>query len=142
MAKNVVPESEPGPTAAHGSATKAVEIKAVAEVFKILDPQGYTVILDSERWDHIVKGHPEMAALLPKLQETVANPEIIQRDAKLAEIHYYYRLSDRRISRAKDLYINAVVERDESGKTARVKTAFLVATIRKHGEDFVWLNRK
>jgi putative heme iron utilization protein len=142
MAKNVTSENDPQPTATQESVIKTVEIKAAVEVFKILDPQGFTVILDSERWDHILKGHPEMAKLLTKIQETVANPEIIQRDAKHSETHYYYRLSGRSISRAKDLYVNAVVARNESDKTGQVKTAFLVATIRKHGEDFVWLNRK
>lgn len=142
MAKIVEPDNNPQPTATHNSAVKAVDIKAISEVFKILDPQGYTVILDSERWDHILKGHPEMAALLGKIQETVANPELIQRDVKRLETHYYYRLSGKHLSRAKDLYVNAVVERDDSAKTGCVKTAFLVATIRKHGEDYVWLNRK
>ena len=143
MAKNLEP-SNPQPTAAEDSGIQAAEVKvAVAtEVFKVLDPQGYTIVLDSERWDHIIKGHPEMANLSIKLRETVANPEIIQRDAKMAETHYYYRLSGRCFSRTKDLYINAVVARHEPSKTGRVKTAFLVPTIRKHGEDYVWLNRQ
>jgi hypothetical protein len=129
-------------SAAQALATKPVTGQAVVEMFKILDPQGYTVILDSERWDHILKGHPEMTTLLQKIEETVANPELIQRDVKRSETHYYYRLSGRSISRTKDLYVNAVVERDETAKKGCIKTAFLVATIRKHGEDFVWLNRK
>jgi hypothetical protein len=142
MAKNVEPDSDPQPTAATQSGIKAVDIKTAAEVFKVLDPQGYTVILDSERWDHILKQHPEMAPLLTKIQETVGNPELIQRDAKRLETHYYYRISGRKIVRSKDLYVNAVVERDEAAKSGRIKTAFLVATIRRHGEEFVWLNRK
>ena len=125
------------------AAAKAVEAKTEhREIFKTLDPQGYTISLDSERWDHIVKGHPEMVKLLDKVQETVTNPEIIQRDAKNAETHYYYRLSGRAFLRAQDVYVNAVVARYESSKTGFVKTAFLVQTIRKHGEEYVWLNRK
>lgn len=112
------------------------------ELFKVLDPQGWTITLDSERWQHIVNGHPEMATFLPKLQETITTPEIIQQDRKRSETHYYYRLSGRSLSRQKDIYVNAVVARYEATKTGFVKTAFLVATIRKHGEDYVWLNRK
>jgi hypothetical protein len=129
------------PQPAAGVKAGQVKVPVVTEVFKVLDPQGYTVILDSERWDHIMKGHPEMSKLLDKVQETVANPEIIQRDVKRSETHYYYRLSGRCLARSKDLYVNAVVGRHEPSKTGRVKTAFLVPTIRKHGEDFVWLNR-
>jgi hypothetical protein len=138
MVKGVEPNN---PQPAPAIKTAEVKVPVLTEVFKVLDPQGYTVILDSERWEHIMKGHPEMATLLEKLQETVANPEIIQRDAKRSETHYYYRLSGRSFARSKDLYVNAVVARHEPSKTGRVKTAFLVPTIRKHGEDYVWLNR-
>jgi len=131
---------QPAATTAKASAEK--KAKSRPELFKTLDPQGYTISLDSQRWEHIVNGHPEMKPLLNKVQETVMHPEIIQRDAKNAETHYYYRLSGRKFSRAKDIYVNAVVARYESSKTGFVKTAFLVQTIRKHGEEFVWLNRK
>ena len=141
MAKDIEPESSPRSSPAQEPADQAT-VSAAIELFKVLDPQGYAITLDSERWQHIVIGHPEMGPYLQKVQETIASPEIIQRDAKRAETHYYYRLSGRSFQRRNDIYVNAVVTRYDATKTGFIKTAFLVPTIRKHGEDYVWLNRK
>lgn len=40
-------------------------------------PAGAGIRLSSERWDHIQRRHPEMAAHGPELLETLANPDKI-----------------------------------------------------------------
>jgi hypothetical protein len=110
-------------------------------VFTVLDPQGYDISLDSEAWDHILEGHPEMVDHVDRLKETLLHPQVIQRESDQSETHYYYRLTERSFSPTQDVYINAVVRRTECSKSGSVKTAFIVKTIRKQGE-LVWMNVK
>jgi hypothetical protein len=109
-------------------------------VFRVLDPEGYTIVLKVQQWDHITSGHPEMKDHLDLLQKTIMEPEVIQRDAERLETHYYYRLTGRTLFRRNDLYLSAVVCRKEDGKCGHVKTAHLVKHVRKDGES-VWLRR-
>ncbi len=110
-------------------------------VFKVTDPQGYEVTLETERWEHITSGHPEMRELYDILAETIAKPEIIKRDEKRPDIFYYYRLTGRSIWRHDDIYCSAVVSRSEGNKTGRVRTAHLVKKPRPDGE-LVWFSRR
>ncbi|MBB5056934.1 hypothetical protein HDF16_001619 [Granulicella aggregans] len=110
-------------------------------IFTVLDPEGYDLVLDSERWAHITDGHPEMVEHLERLRATLSTPQVIQRETPDSETHYYYRLTDRSFKHAQDIYINAVVRRVENERRGAVKTAFLVKTIREHGE-IVWMNVK
>lgn len=110
-------------------------------VIKVTDVEGYAVVLEDERWQHILEGHPEMAENRDLLVLTMEKPELIYRDPERKEVHYYYRLAGRSILRANDIYISAVVERSEGNKVARVKTAFFVKRPRKNGV-LVWFGRK
>ena len=108
---------------------------------KVTDVQGYEVILEDERWEHITNGHPEMKDLRELLIETMASPELILRDPDRDEVFFYYRLTGRSIWRRNDIYISAVIERSDGNKVARVKTAHLVKTTKKDGV-LIWLERK
>lgn len=108
---------------------------------KTTDPQGYEVVLDDERWEHILEGHPEMAELRDGLMATLSSPELILRDPDSQQIHFYYRLTGRSVFRRDDIYISAVVERSDGNKFARVKTAHLVKATKKNGE-LVWMKRR
>jgi len=110
-------------------------------VVRVTDVQGYEVVLEDERWEHIVEGHPEMAKHRDLLLETMRCPELILCDPKQKQVHYYYRLTGRSIFRRDDIYISAVIVRSDGNKVARVITAHLVKTTRKDGV-LVWLARK
>jgi hypothetical protein len=109
--------------------------------FTVEDPQGYQVVLDLNAWEkHIVANHPEMRDLLDLLASTIEQPELIQRSSVSIETHYYYRLTGRSVLRRDDIYVNAVVHRDENSRTGFVKTAFLVQRVRREG-DCIWMKR-
>ena len=141
MAKEEMEGRISEPVAGIGSGDVSATLAEVTVVFVTLDPEGYTITLSKERLDHILYGHPEMGEIADKIQFTVMNPELIQRDRHVKETYYYYRLTGRSIFRRNDIYINVVVSRDEKAKTGFVKTAFLVKVLDKNGET-VWMNRK
>jgi hypothetical protein len=109
-------------------------------IVRVTDVQGYEVLLEDERWEHILDGHPEMKDLRDLLLETLRVPELILRDPDRPEVFFYYRLTGRSIWRRNDIYISAVVERSDGNKVARVKTAHLVKQTKKDGV-LVWLKR-
>jgi hypothetical protein len=124
-----VPATSPLPTKANGTS-----------VFHVLDPEGFEIVLEIERWEHIVDGHPEVKPLLDLVQETVTKPELILQDGCRKETHYYYRLTGRRLLRRDDLYLVAVVRRSTTEKNGNVRTAYLVKEFRKG--VLIWLKRK
>jgi hypothetical protein len=109
-------------------------------VFHVLDPEGFEIVLEIERWDHIVVGHPEIKPLLDLLELTISGPEVIMQDGCRKETHYYYRLTGRSVLRRNDLYLVAVVRRSTTEKQGTVRTAYLVKGVRKG--QLVWLSRK
>ncbi len=108
---------------------------------KVADVQGYEVVLDDERWEHILDGHPEMADHRDLLIETMRRPELILRDPERSRVFYYYRLVGRSVFGWKDIYLSAVIEHYEGNRMARVKTAYLVKRTKRDGV-LVWLARK
>jgi len=105
------------------------------------DPQGYEISLELDTWEnHIVKQHPEMAKFLDLLDKTISEPQVIQRSPKHGETFYYYRLTGRTFHRQNDIYLSAVVRRDDDTKTGVIKTAHLLKEVRKEGET-VWMKR-
>ena len=108
---------------------------------KVNDVQGYEVVLDDERWEHILDGHPEMVDHRNLLIETMQRPELILRDPERSRIFYYYTLVGRSVFGRNDIYLSAVIERSEGNKVAKVKTAYLVKRTKRDGV-LVWLARK
>jgi len=108
-------------------------------IFEVVDPQGFRVILEEERWRHITARHPEMRDKLELLEITIRSPQLIKREAPDGNIHFYLRLTGRSFFRHSDVYMSAVVERSDK-KTARIKTAHIVKEPKKG--EIVWLSRK
>jgi hypothetical protein len=110
-------------------------------LLRVKDPQGYEITLELETWEsHIVKQHPEIQKFFDLLSKTISEPQIIQQSVKQNETFYYYRLTGRSFHRATDIYLGAVVRREEETKTGHIKTAFLLKEVRKEGET-VWIKR-
>jgi hypothetical protein len=40
----------------------------------VRDPQGRDVVLDAERWKHIIDGHPELSAIQAEILRAVESP--------------------------------------------------------------------
>ena len=106
---------------------------------KVTDPQGYEVIIEEDRWEHIIDRHPEVEPLQDILLQTLDKPNLVKRDPDRDEVFYYYRLTGRSVLRRDDIYMSAVVERSEGHKIGRVLTAHLVRQPRKDGE-IVWFD--
>jgi hypothetical protein len=105
------------------------------------DPQEYEITLELATWEeHIVKRHPEVKRFFDLLEKVIAEPQLIQRSSNDNETHYYYRLTGRSFARASDIYLSAVVKRDEDAKTGVVMTAHLLKEVRREGET-VWMKR-
>jgi hypothetical protein len=47
------------------------------EPLKIRDRRGRDVVLDSERWRHIVDAHPEIGPCKPEIRRAVESPTAI-----------------------------------------------------------------
>jgi hypothetical protein len=110
-------------------------------LLRVKDPEGYEIGLELKTWDnHIVVQHPEMKRFFDLLEKTLSDPQLIQQSPKQNETFYYYRLTGRSFHRVNDIYLSAVVKRDEETKTGVVKTAHLLRELRKEGLT-VWMKR-
>jgi hypothetical protein len=110
-------------------------------LFSEKDPQGFQIRLELDTWhDHITLRHPEMRDKLDLVKMTIIEPEAIQQSPREPSTYYYYRLSGRKVFRRDDLFVIAVVHRDNGSQTGFIKTAHLVDSFRR-GENFVWFKR-
>ena len=58
----------------------------------LLDYQGRAIRFPEERWQHILGGHPELAAMEQTIGATLLSPDYIRRDAAdPATVRLYYR---------------------------------------------------
>jgi hypothetical protein len=119
---------EPPPRRANGST-----------LWKAKDPLGCEIVLDAETEKHILEGHPEMKGYLDALKLTIEKPALIQRDETVFATCYYYRLAGRNFHKHKDIYLNVVVDRQES--VGRIKTAFLIKHLRSNPGELLWIQK-
>lgn len=93
-------------------------------LLKIITKLGKEVTLSSERWNHIVARHPELAGMLEELGKAVSEPNIIIRSD---EAYIYQRKNDSE-------YFTVVVDE----KQTFIITAF-ISDAPKRGE-IIWTN--
>jgi hypothetical protein len=68
----------------------------VQELFKTTDPDGVTVCLLDDAWDHIVQEHPEMGTMAPQeevlgyIKQIVEKPHSRYQDADFPERRSHY----------------------------------------------------
>ena len=74
-------------------------------VFDIEDQSGRKIHLSKERWRHINEEHPEIAAYLEALKDTLVNPLRIITYTLDDTVHYYHRYYKERASPAKYLIV-------------------------------------
>ena len=115
--------------------------KANGQDLQVIDPLGYTICLQMERWErHITAGHPELKDKLDLVTETLSSPQaIIRKTMGTSTVCLYYRLTGRTFYRYNDIYTSVVVDLNESAKTGSVKTAHLVRKISKG--ELIWMQR-
>ncbi len=100
--------------------------------FSTTDPEGRTIFLYSDTWDHIKKGHPEIRGV-QEVKSIIQNPETI------TEISTRTSLAYTKIARS-DLYVNVYAKMDDTYREGQVSTAFLQA---KHPDGkVIWSRRK
>ena len=99
---------------------------------------GLTAILDITTWEHISSRHPEVSD--PKsVSLTLQEPNLVQRDPTDPSLQFYYRLTGRRMGRARRLYMVVIVE-DDGDETGLVKTAYFRSDLLPDGET-LWMRR-
>lgn len=57
----------------------------------IIDRYGNRIELSNERWQHIIKEHPEVKNCQDKLPEVVKQPDLIKHSKKDKDVLLYYR---------------------------------------------------
>lgn len=57
----------------------------------VSDPDGRTVILDAEGWQHVLHNHPEMVRHQNAILATVSQPDYRRRDPRPGRERYYRR---------------------------------------------------
>ncbi len=60
-------------------------------IFSTEDRFGNKFVLNSERWNHIIERHPEIAVYLQKLSEAIQNPDCIIQNGLDQEVHLYHK---------------------------------------------------
>ena len=96
-------------------------------IFLETTPLGYRVRLTRDRWREILRfKHPALAGHEAEIRECVRDPELIRESVKDAEVHLYYRPSERG-------YICVVVGGDDP-KERIVITAYFTKSL-KRGTD-------
>ena len=103
----------------------------MSTIFIVTDPEGYEIVLDSDAWTHIVRGHPDMSPRQDAIKSALERPEIITERASLAR-YYYTRCSDPTFP---DHHFLVVVTRTKS-KPFRVATAHVCSDI--EGDKITW----
>lgn len=83
----------------------------------IRDPQGRDVLLEAERWEHIVDGHPELGHIQQEILRAVRSPTEIM-EGRMSDEEWFY-LEGAGPSRW--LKVVVVFDRHNSG---RIITAF------------------
>jgi hypothetical protein len=56
----------------------------MAERFSVLDRDGETVTMSEKSWQHVVRGHPEMAGHEEIVKRTISDPDYVVRSAQKA----------------------------------------------------------
>jgi hypothetical protein len=83
----------------------------------IRDPQGRDVLLDVERWEHIVDGHPELGHLREEILRAVESPTEVVAGRMSDEAWFYLE------GAGPSRWLKVVVVFDRQG-SGRIITAF------------------
>lgn len=74
---------------------------------------GRRIRLTAERWNHIETEHPEMRHARPRIQETVAEPDVIVRSRTDDEVELFHRLYESTPVTTKHLCVVVKVRLDD-----------------------------
>lgn len=83
---------------------------------KVLEPNGRTVVLTDDAWDHIRLEHRDMARFERAIMETITHPDEWQPDVRPSRERYFAR------GKGPSRWLRVVVE--FSGEPGEVVTAF------------------
>lgn len=101
--------------------------------FSTTDPEGRTIYLYSDTWDHIKKGHPEIRGV-QEVKSIIQNPDTITETSRKTSLAYT------KIARS-DLYVNVYAKMDDNTyQEGQVSTAFLQANL--PDGKVIWTQRK
>ncbi|HYT90108.1 MAG TPA: hypothetical protein VEL76_15480 [Gemmataceae bacterium] len=96
-------------------------------LFTVDSPLGYRVVLARNRWREIIRfKHPALKGHEEEVRECLADPELIRASAKDADVHLYYRKTER-------AYLCVVIGGEEPNERF-VVTAYFTETIKKGDE--------
>jgi hypothetical protein len=99
-----------------------------------LDYRGQSIRLTEERRKHILE-HPEMKGLMPRIQETLSEPQRVIQSLSDKEDNLYYKFYVG--TKVGDKYLCVVVKIVK--QNAFILTAYLTDTIKKG--EIIWLRK-
>jgi len=101
--------------------------------FETTDPEGRSIRLHKNTWDHIREKHPEISRI-NEVRSTIQKPDIITQGATRQSLAYT------KIARS-DLHVNVYVKMDDTTYSrGRVSTTFLQGKAPKG--DVIWLKTR
>ena len=77
-------------------------------LWEVFTKRGKRIVLNTERWNHLVLRHPEMNEYLEEIKEVLQNPDIIIKDNfedNVILYHKYYKV--------KGIYIVIIVDEEK-----------------------------
>ena len=95
-------------------------------MLQFTDEYGNEVRLTGERFEHILRRHPEMAFQMHRFVETLANPDAVTPSRSSPAVRLYYRLYPD--LRGRNRYICLVVKREKT--YSFILTGYLARSIR------------
>lgn len=90
-----------------------------------LDYYGRNIELTEERWQHIIKEHPELKGLKNKIGEVLLDPDYIKKSKRDSEVELFYKFKCE-LYNGKYLLVTVKVN-----KRCFILTAYITDTIRK-----------
>lgn len=101
-------------------------------IFTTQDPEGRSIHLTKERWQHVKENHPEITLTLPKTKSIIQKPDLITETTRKNSIAYTQITSIQ-------LYYNIYVKMDDTAKEGKIKTVFLQKDLPKG--EVIWVKR-
>jgi hypothetical protein len=99
--------------------------------FSSTDPEGRTIDLHENTWNHIKEKHPEIKSP-QEIKSTIQKPDIITEDSSRTSLAYT------KFARS-DLHVNVYTKMDDTYSEGRVSTAFLSRKPPKG--DVIWVRK-
>ena len=100
-------------------------------IFETTDPEGRSIGMNKNSWDHITTGHPEITST-EEIRLTIKKPNVIIQNSTRSSVSY--SKTGRTVP-----YVNVIAKMDDTYTKGTVKTAYLSNKMPKGRA--IWIRR-